>query len=123
MILRKDLFYLSEQNNDIKTYSPYPFIEDLGSKKENFYKRNKSETIEFEANEYYRDQEGKVIKDHLYFKIDTNEAIKNKFNCILYNTTYGNMPAIIGLGIKNYQIYKEYNFIEQLKSKLIQIFG
>ena len=120
LILEKTQFYLSEKNNDINTNSPNPSIEDVGSNIENFYDKNKSDTIEITnitRNTYYGGpHEGKVIKDYLYFKIGANEVIKIKFNTTLYNTTLGNMPAKLGLGFINYQGDKDYNFIDQLKS-------
>ena len=120
LIMEKTQFYLSEQNNDINTNSPNPSIEDVGSNIENFYNKNKSDAIEITnitRNTYYGGpHEGKVIKDYLYFKLDSNEVIKIKFNTTLYNTTLGNMPAKLGLGFINYQGDKDYNFIYQLKS-------
>ena len=112
-------FILCDNNkNDINTNSPNPRIEDVNSNINNFYNKNKSETINITQRKAISDYAHKnnIIIDYLHFNNSSNEIKKKKFNIILYNSTFGNMPGVIGLQTPRYTEDIEFNFVEQLKS-------
>ena len=116
--LDKIEFYLCDNNkNDINTNSPNAIIEDVNSNIDNFYDKNKSETINIttkKGTDFYH--KSNVIIDYLHLNNSSNEINKKYFNIILYNSTYGNMPGVIGLKKPSTSDEKQYNFLEQLKS-------
>ena len=110
-------FYLSEKTKgDIRTNSPDPDIFDVNSDLNNFYDKNNSSTSEItNKTKFYLDHKGYISNDKLHFITDSKENIKAKIPFILYNSTLGNRPGVIGLQIIKAEIDKEYNFIDNLK--------
>ena len=120
--LRTDLeeFYFSEKANlDINTNSPNPLIFDVNSSINKFYNISASSFIEITNKLIYNFKGsrhiGNISSDYFYFKTNNNKEIKKRISFILYNTTAGNMPGVIGLQLPKFEERKIYFFIEQLK--------
>jgi hypothetical protein len=106
--LDKSEFYLSEKTKlDVNTISPMPYIPDVDSSLDNFYDKNKSRSINITSKSGTDfNHKGKYIIENFYFNNN-----KIKFNTVLYNSTYGNMPCVIGL---KYVPGETSNFLSQL---------
>ena len=111
-------FYLSEKNkSDLRTISENPDIYDVGSDLSKFFDKNKSTSLEItdKIKSTYSSNKGNVSYDYIHFFSYQKEIIKKKLPFILYNTTLGNMPGVIGLQFIRSEIEKEFNFIDKLK--------
>jgi len=130
VFLRTDVeeFYFSEKvKSDINTNSSNPLIFDVNSNINNFFNARKSISLEISNKSitYYKAcrHQGIFSTDILYFEAnnlfnednDENDYIKKRISFILYNTTVGNMPGVLGLQAPKFKEKKEYCFIEQLK--------
>jgi len=127
VFLRTDTeeFYFSEKiKSDINTNSSNPLIVDVNSNINNFFNARKSISLEISNKSitYFKGcrHQGNFSNDILYFKAnnkfnDKNDYIKKRISFILYNTTIGNMPGVLGLQMPKFKEKKEYYFIEQLK--------
>ena len=122
IFLRSDSydFYLSDKTkNDINTNSSNPYMFDVNSDLNCFYDKNESYSYEitnkskldFKAG----DHRGNISYDYIYFTTNLNQSLKAKFPFILYNTTLGNIPGVMGIKAVKHQTQKEYNFIDKLK--------
>ena len=113
-------FFLSEKpKNDSKLNPPNPMIYDVCSKIDNFFDQDNSTTLEITNKSIYSSPGnihlGNISYDYISLINNKNENIKIKIPFILYHTTTGNMPGVIGLKSIRYESYKEYNFFERLK--------
>ena len=130
VFLRTDVeeFYFSEKvQSDINTNSSNPLIFDVNSNVNNFFNSKKSMSLEISNKSitYFKGcrHQGNFSNDILYFRTktlfndnnDENDYIKKRISFILYNTTAGNMPGVLGLQVPKFKEKKEYYFIEQLK--------
>ena len=125
VFLRSDTtdFYISDKNkNDEKTSNPSPYIYDVGSDLNKFFDKHESTSLEITKevinNNIYPGGIliGNVSFDNLYFINNKKETSNAKTKFILYQSTFGYMPGVIGLGAVLEQEEKEYNLIEQLKT-------
>ena len=113
-------FYISEKNkSDARTSCPEPYIYDVGSDLSKFFDKYNSASLEItnEGINSYTTGEliGNVSYDIIHFINNNNEKINQKMKFILYQSTEGYMPCVIGLESILEQDEKKYNFIEQLK--------
>ena len=83
---------------------------------ENFFDKNSSESLEITGTpKYAYDVKGFVSYDYLYFKNETNKEFKDKLQFILYESTIGNRPAVIGLQFP--RVEDELNIFTMLEKK------
>ena len=111
-------FYISEKTkNDIKTNCSQPKMHDVGSDLSKFFDKDKSTSLNITSQTKYQyiGNIGNIASDYLYFTTNTNENFKNAFKFVLYNSTMGNRPAVIGLQFIRSQNDKENNLIDKLK--------
>ena len=117
--LRYDVrgFYFSDKfKEDPNTMSGAPIYDDVNSDIKNFYDKSLSKTYN-NTEVTKNDLLGGFHKGNRTIDIfEFNNTIE-KMNFVLYNSTLGNMPAVIGLKIELYNDEIPYNFINQLKSK------
>ena len=113
-------FYLSEKpeiENNTNPSDPYIFNVDSNITEEN------STSLEITNKSIYSSPNnihlGNISNDYIYFKTNSNEEFKIKIPFILYHNIMGNMPGVIGLKAIINEIYKEYNFIDKLKTNEI----
>ena len=113
-------FYISEKNkSDARTSCPEPYIYDVGSDLSKFFDKNNSTSLEItnEGINSYTTGEliGNVSYDIIHFVNNKKEKIEQKMKFILYQSTEGYMPGVIGLESILEQEEKKYNFVDQLK--------
>ena len=114
-------FYISEKNkSDKRTSCPDPYIYDVGSDLTKFFDKFNSTSLNItkEGINSYPEVNliGNVSYDNFYFINDKKENINSKMKFILYKSTLGYMPGVIGLQAILENDDKKYNFIDQLKS-------
>jgi len=122
VFLRIDIceFYFSEKNKvDLNPYYLNPPMYDVNSDINNFFDKDKSNTVEItnkpaHNSKWINYHKGNYSNDIFYIKKD-NEIEKERIEFGLYNATLANMPGILGLRLPFYKDDKLYNFIEQLK--------
>ena len=113
-------FYISEKNkSDERTIGPQPYIYDVGSDLNKFFDKNNSISLEISKEGINSIPSGKLIGnvsyDIIHFISNKNENIDKKMKFILYKSTLGHMPGVIGLRVIFENKEKKYNFIDQLK--------
>ena len=114
-------FYLSEKPEIENNTNPSdPFIFNVDSNITKFFDEENSTSLEITNKSIYSSPNnihlGNISNDYIYFKTNSNEEFKIKIPFILYHNIMGNMPGVIGLKAIINEIYKEYNFIEKLKT-------
>ena len=114
-------FYISEKNkSDIKTSCPEPIIYDVGSDLDKFYDKYNSESLEIteETTDDYPIENGvgNVSYDIFNFIDNNKKLIDKKIKFVLYKSTLGYTPGVIGLEAVLESEDKKYNFVDQLKS-------
>ena len=91
-----------------------PQVDDVGCELENFFDKNISESLEItDIKKYSFSVKGYVSYDYLYLKNETNKINKERLKFILYESTIGNRPAVIGLEYP--RITEVYNIFTILK--------
>ena len=113
-------FFLSEKpKNDSEINPPNPMIYDVRSKIDNFFDQENSNTLTITNQSIYSSPGnvhlGNISYDYISLINNKNENMKIKIPFILYHTTTGNMPGVIGLKAIRSESNKEYNFFERLK--------
>lgn len=113
-------FYISEKNkSDEKTSCPQPIIYDVGSDLNKFFDKYNSKSLEITEEGIYsypnKNLIGNVSYDIIHFINHKKEKVDKKLKFILYKSTLGYMPGIIGLQAILEIEEKKYNFFEQLK--------
>ena len=113
-------FYISEKNkNDKRNFSPNPYIYDVGSDLNKFFDKNNSTTLKITKERIkfslYGNLIGNASFDIFHFINNKNENFDKKMKFILYPSTQGYMPGVIGLKSIFDNEYKKFNFVEQLK--------
>ena len=114
-------FYFSEKTkNDPKTNISNPNHDDVGCELENFFDKDKSNTVEItnKTKSLNYGYSGKISYDYFYFKDENNNVIKEKIEFILSSSIMGNRPAIIGLQYPR-TLRGDNNFFNLLKQKEI----
>ena len=109
-------FYFSDHcKEDIYTMSSTPYLDDVNSDIKNFYDKSLSKTYNNteKSKSYYKG--GTHTGNRTIDNFEFNNELE-KINFILYNSTPGNMPAVLGFGVETYAGDMPYNFINQLKS-------
>ena len=108
-------FYFSEKTkNNHMTNISNPDCDDVGSELENFFDKNKSESLDItNKTKTLYNSKGYVSYDYLYFNNEKNENLKNKLRFILYESTIGNRPSVVGLQFPRGK--EEFNFFNILK--------
>ena len=111
-------FYFSEKTkNNPRTNTSNPDFDDVGCELDNFFDKNKSESIEItniKARDLYGIK-GNASYDYFYLKNEKNEIIKDKLKFFLYESTIGNRPAVVGLQFP--RVKEEFNLFTILKEK------
>ena len=111
-------FYFSEKTkNNPRTNTSNPDFDDVGCELDNFFDKNKSESIEItniKASDLYGIK-GNASYDYFYLKNEKNEIIKDKLKFFLYESTIGNRPAVVGLQFP--RVKEEFNLFTILKEK------
>ena len=107
-------FFLSEKTkNNPTTNISNPRIDDVGCELDNFFDKDISNSLEItNIRKRTFSVNGNVSYDYLYFK-NGNKINKKKLKFILYESTLGNRPAVIGLDYPSY--IEEYNIFTILK--------
>ena len=118
-LISKDIdFYVSEKskNND-RTNTTYPDVDDVGCELKDFFDKSNSKSLDITRNTkfYYYGLKGNICYDYFSFKDEHNENIKEKLEFILYQSTIGHRPSVIGLQFPRGK--EENNFFNILKEK------
>ena len=114
-------FYLSEKPNDNNTEinNLESYIINVNSDLNKFFDKENSSSLEITNKSIYSSPGnvhlGNISSDYIHFMTNLNNKIKIKIPFILYHTTMGNMPGVIGLKAVIQEKHKEYNFIDKLK--------
>ena len=108
-------FFFSEKTkNNPSTNVSNPRVDDVGCELENFFDKNISDSLEItDIKKSSFSVKGFVSYDYLYLKNEKNEINKEKLKFILYESTIGNRPAVIGLEYP--RIKEPYNIFTILK--------
>jgi hypothetical protein len=118
-LVSKDIdFYVSEKTKgDARTNVSTPDVDDVGCDLENFFDKDdsKSLVITDRIKSLYYGCKGYICYDNFYFKGENNNNIKENLEFILYQSTIGNRPAVIGLQFP--RVYEDNNFFNILKKK------
>ena len=113
-------FYISEKNkSDERTSGSNPYIYDVGSDLNKFYDKSSSKSLQITSEEAISEPleeiPGNVSNDIFHF-INNNKEIKDKrFTFILFKSTLGYMPGVMGLHSILSIEDRNYNFLDQLK--------
>ena len=118
-LISKDVdFYVSEKSkNDERTNTTNPDVDDVGCELEEFFDKSNSKSLDITRNKkyLYYGCEGNICYDYFSFKNENNENIKEKLEFILYKSTIGHRPSVIGLQFPRGK--EENNFFNILKTK------
>ena len=107
-------FFSEKTKNNPRTNVTNPQVDDVGCELENFFDKNISESLEItDIKKYSFSVKGYVSYDYLYLKNETNKINKERLKFILYESTIGNRPAVIGLEYP--RITEAYNIFTILK--------
>ena len=107
-------FFSEKTKNNPRTNVTNPQVDDVGCELENFFDKNISESLEItDIKKYSFSVKGYVSYDYLYLKNETNKINKERLKFILYESTIGNRPAVIGLEYP--RITEVYNIFTILK--------
>ena len=111
-------FYLSEKTkNDLRTNCSNPMIFDVNSSLSKFFDKNLSNSLEItnRTKSKYRENKGNISNDLMHFTSHNKEKYIKRIPFILYNSTMGNRPGVIGLQFIRAIIDQEFNLIDKLK--------
>ena len=109
-----NFFFSEKTKNNPSTNVSNPRVDDVGCELENFFDKNISDSLEItDIKKSSFSVKGFVSYDYLYLKNEKNEINKEKLKFILYESTIGNRPAVIGLEYP--RIKEPYNIFTILK--------
>ena len=109
----EEFFFSEKTKNNPTTNISNPRIDDVGCELDNFFDKDISNSLEItNIRKRTFSVNGNVSYDYLYFK-NGNKINKKKLKFILYESTLGNRPAVIGLDYPSY--IEEYNIFTILK--------